>query len=268
MIELVKSYGLAIHDDRKDALPDDVVKLGMCGHYYVLGGRDNNEIKHHFEEELRIRCKEIDDKNELIEELRQKIEDLESENKSLDFKYYMIKTIGYGRHIIPLKEKIQTLEKKNKDLKDLLEKNEGFGKYVGERVADSIREGYDKGVYELHPLTRIDIHVEETNNMPMTFARHAIPRISVIFNNTQTEMERDTAEHECEELDKKFKELVKENEELRMILAMCERDANTAKNLCHTVAFNAERARNKTPWFNDEPCNICTTKYALKGDDI
>jgi chaperonin cofactor prefoldin len=165
----------------------------------------------------------------------------------------MIKTIGYGGHIIPLKEKIETLEKENKVLKDTIEKDGEFGRNVGERVADSIREGCDKGVYTLHPLTRIDIHVEETNSIPidMPFARHAIPRISVIFNNTQTEMERDTAEHECEELEKKFKELVKENEDLRTTFALCERDANMARELCHTVAFNAERARNKTPWFNE-----------------
>jgi flagellar motility protein MotE (MotC chaperone) len=39
--------------------------------------------KHHFDEELRIRCKEIDDKNKLIDELKEKIETLEKENKSL-----------------------------------------------------------------------------------------------------------------------------------------------------------------------------------------
>lgn len=249
--------------------------------------------KQHYEEELRIREKEKDEKDKLIDELNQtarheceelhekidrlwrvndelnrKIKDLESKNESLNFKYCTYKTIGYGRRIIPLKEKIQTLEKRNKDLKDLLDKNESFGKYVGERVADFIREGCDKGVYKLHPLTRIDIHVEEIKDVPITFARYAIPRISVIFNNTQTEMERDTAEHECEELEKKFKELVKENEDLRTTLKMCERDANMSRSLCHNIAFNAERARNKTPWFNDEPCNICTTKYALRGDDI
>lgn len=226
--------------------------------------------KQHLEEELRIRCKEIDDKNKLIEELNQKIKDLESKNKSLDFKFHTIKTIGYGRHIIPLKEKIQTLEKENKDLKDLLEKDGEFGKNVGKRIADSIREGCNKGVYKLHPCTRIDIHVEETNSIPidMPFGRYAIPRIAVMFNNTQTEMERDAAEHECEELNRKIKELEKEKIDLKTTLALCERDANMARELCHTVAFNAERARNKTPWFNDEPCNICTTKYALRGDDI
>ena len=146
---------------------------------------------------------------------------------------------------------ISEYEEENKNLKDMMEKDGEFGKNVGKRVADSIREGCDKGVYELHPHTRIDIHVEETNNMPMTFDRHAIPRIAVMFNNAQTEMERDTAQHECEELDRKFKELVKENEELRMTLAMFERDANMARELCHNIAFNAERARSKTPWFND-----------------
>ena len=185
--------------------------------------------KQHYEEELRIREKEKDEKDKLIDDLNQ-----------------------IARHECEeLHEKIETLEKENKDLKDTLEKDREFGKNIGKRIVDSIREGCDKGVCKLHPLTRIDIHVEETNNMPTIFDRHAIPRISVIFNNTQTEMERDTAQHECEELDKKFKELVKENEELRMTLAMCERDANMARELCHTVAFNAERARNKTPWFNE-----------------
>lgn len=58
----------------------------------------------------------------------------------------------------------------------------------------------------------------------------------------------------CKEIDDKNKlieELRQKNEELRMTLAMCERDANMARELCHTVAFNAERARNKTPWFNE-----------------
>lgn len=253
IIELVKSYGLAIYDDRKDAMPDDVVNVGMCGHYYVLGGRDNNELKQHYEDELRIRCKEIDDKNKLIDELN-------DENRLLLFKTIMDKRYGIMGHVSLLKDKIETLEKENKDLKDTLNKDEEFGKNVGKRIADSIREGCDKGVYKLHPLTRIDIHIEETNSLPidMSFGRYAIPRISVIFNNTQTEMERDTAEHECEELEKKFKELSKENVDLKATLAMCERDANTAKrdantakNLCDNIAFNAKRARNKTPWFNE-----------------
>jgi hypothetical protein len=62
-------------------------------------------------------------------------------------------------------------------------------------------------------------------------------------------MERDTAQHECEELNEKIKELIKENKDLKQTLAMCERDANTARNLCDTIAFNADLARNKTPWF-------------------
>lgn len=110
----------------------------------------------------------------------------------------------------------------------------------------------------MHPYTRIDIHVEETNNMPMTFDRHAIPRIAVMFNNTQTEMERDTAQHECEELDKKvdrlwsvneelnrkIKELKKENKELKATLAVCAVDANTAKNLCNGIVSKAKCTRN------------------------
>ena len=124
-----------------------------------------------------------------------------------------------------------------------------FGKKIGKYIAECIQEGCDMGLYEWHPDTRIDIHVEETNDAPMAFDRYAIPRIAIMFNNTQTEMERDTAQHECEELNRKFEELVKENKNLKDILAMCERDANMSRNLCHNIAFNAERARNETPWF-------------------
>ena len=133
----------------------------------------------------------------------------------------------------------------------MIERNEDFGKYVGKCVAVSIREGWEHNLYKLHPHTRIDIHVEQITDMPFAFNHCAIPNVAVMFNNTQTEMERDTAEHECEELDRKFKELVEENKDLRTTLAMCERDANTAKNLCDNIAFNAERARNKTPWFDE-----------------
>lgn len=203
-----------------------------------------DELKQHYEEELRIREKEKDEKDKLIDELNSKIKELKL-RMSMVYSCYGLNPLG------ELNRKIKALEKENKVLKDTLNKDGEFGKNIGKCVADSIREGCDKGVYELHPYTRIDIHVEETNNMPTTFDRHAIPRIAVVLNNTQTEMERDTAQHECEELDRKFKELVKENEELRMTLAMFERDANMARELCHNIAFNAERARNKTPWFND-----------------
>lgn len=225
----------------------------------------------------RIDRQEIEDKDKLIEELRQKIEDLE------------IKTSYYVAHITSLKREIEKLEKENKELrirceeiddlrmenknlkylKALLEKDGEFGKNVGKCIAESIREGCDKGIYELHPYTRVEIHVEETNNMPTTFDRHAIPRIAVTFNNSQTEMERDTARHECEELNekidtvwrandelnRKIKELKKENIDLKTTLAICERDANTAKNLCDGISFQAEHARNKTPWFTNTSFN-------------
>lgn len=211
-----------------------------------------DELREHYEEELRIREKEKDEKDKLIDELNSKIRMLKLRMSMMHSCYGL--NSKYGELI----KKIETLEKENKFLKDTIEKDESFGKYVGKLVADSIREGCDKGVYELHPYTRIDIHVEETNNMPTTFDRHAIPRIAIMFNNTQTEMERDTAQHECEELNekvdrlwcvndelnRKIKGLEKENTDLKRTLSMCERDANMARELCHTVAFNAERARN------------------------
>jgi septal ring factor EnvC (AmiA/AmiB activator) len=199
----------------------------------VLDDYNELEAKHQKALEAISRCEdEIDDKDKLIGEQHKKIDRLWLVNNDLN-------------------KKIKELEKENKDLKDMLEKHEELGKNIGKRVADSIREGCDKGVYKLNPYTRIDIHVNEIEDMPMIFGPSAIPRIAIMFNNTQTEMERDTAQHECEELDKKFKELVKVNNELRMTLAMCERDANMARELCHTIAFNAERARNETPWFTN-----------------
>lgn len=209
--------------------------------------KKNEELENALNDKKVTTWEEIDGKNKLIDELDSKIRML----KLREFMRSICYGYGLNNAQYELNRKIKKLEKENKDLKDTLEKDREFGKYIGKCVADSIREGCDKGVYKLHSCTKIDIHVEETNNMPMTFDRHAIPRIAVIFNNTQTEMERDTAEHECKELDKKFKELVKENVDLRTTLALCERDANAARNLCHNIAFNAERARNKTPWFND-----------------
>jgi len=92
----------------------------------------------------------------------------------------------------------------------------------------------------LSPYTRIEIHVEETNDIPMTFEifdGYVIPRIVIMFDNTQTEMERDTAEHECEVLNEKFKELVKENKDLKQTLAMCEQNANMLRSLCHKYSI-------------------------------
>lgn len=200
--------------------------------------------KKHYEDELRIRCEEIDGKNKLIEELNHEIHVFRLKNL-FNSRY------GLTGQIELLNKEIDDLKKKNNNLKDTIERNEDFGKYVGKRVAESIREGWEHNLYKLHPYTRIDIHVEQVKDLPFAFNHCAIPNVSVMFNNTQTEMERDTAEHECEELDKKIKELEKEKIDLKTTLAMCERDANVARNLCHNIAFNAERARNKTPWFND-----------------
>ena len=219
--------------------------------WHLYEGKTMDDLKQHYEEELRIREKEKDEKDKLIDELNQKVKALESkESKNIAY--------GYFNLIASLREKIEALKKENKELKDTLNEDREFGKYVGKCVADSIREGCDKGAYELHPYTRIDIHVEETNNMPTIFDRHAIPRIAVMFNNTQTEMERDTAQHECEELDKKMdrlwsvndelnrkiKELKKDNKELKATLAVCAVDANTAKNLCNGIVSKVKRTRN------------------------
>lgn len=71
--------------------------------------------KQHFEEELRIRCKEIDDKNKLIEELRQKIEDLESKNKSLKTIESMKESVTITR-VAQLHRDIENLKKENNNL--------------------------------------------------------------------------------------------------------------------------------------------------------
>jgi regulator of replication initiation timing len=190
----------------------------------VLDDYNELEAKHHKALEAISRCEdEIDDKDKLIGEQHKKIDRLWLVNNDL--------------------------EKENKDLKDTLEKHEELEKNIGKRVADSIRKACEKDVCKLSPYTRIDIHVNEIEDMPFIVDRYAIPRIAIMFNNTQTEMERDTAQHECEELNEKIKELIKENKDLKQTLAMCERDANMARELCHNIAFNAERVRNKTPWF-------------------
>ena len=211
----------------------------------VLDDYKELEAKHQKALEAISRCKdEIDDKDKLIEELTH-------ENQVFRLKNLINRRYGLTGQIELLNKEINDLKKENKDLKDTLEKDKEFRKNVGKLVADSIREACEKDVCKLDPCTRIDIHVEETNDMPMIFNRYAIPRIAIMFNNTQTEMERDTAQHECEELNEKIKELEKENKDLKQTLAMCERDANTARNLCDGIAFHAEHARNKTPWFTN-----------------
>lgn len=202
---------------------------GLYGVPYEL----NEKIK-----ALEKENKELKDKDKLIEELKQKIEALESKNKELSLRtimtpsYYDLYNVN-----VELNKKIKVFEKENEELKDTLEKDKEFGKYVGKLVADSIEEGWKRGAYELHPSARIDIHVEETNNMPTTFDRHAIPRIAIMFNNTQTEMERDTAQHECEELHEKIDSLWRVNDELNRKIKALEKEN---KGLKRSIA-----------WFND-----------------
>lgn len=210
-----------------------------------------DELREHYEEELRIREKEKDEKDKLIDELNSKI-------KELKLRMSMMHSCYGLNPLDELNRKIEALKKENKELKDTLIVDREFGKYVGKCVADSIQEGWKHGAYESHPYTRIDIRVEETKNTSMSSNRYSIPNIVVTFNNTQTEMERDTAQHECEELNekvdrlwsvneelnRKIKGLKKENKDLKTILQMCERDANEVRNLGHTIAFNAEHARN------------------------
>lgn len=220
---------------------------------------DYNELKAKHQKALEAisRCKdEIDDKDKLIEELK-------SKNKSLDFKYRLNQAFGgYVGHIDSLNEKIKALEKENKELKYTLEKDGEFGKSIGKYVVDCIRDGYDKGVYELNPYTWIDIHVEETNNMPWTFDRYAIPRISIMFNNTQTEMERDTAQHECEELHEKIDRLWSVNDELNRKIRALEKDLDDKNKLIYKLTpKKSNLVNNKVP-----PtgccgcCTICTLK--------
>lgn len=181
---------------------------------------DYNELEAKYQEacETISRCKEeIDAKDKLIEELK-------SKNMVLSLRTIMTPSC-YGLYM------------ENKELKDTLEKDKEFGKKIGKYVAECIREGSDKGIYKLNPGTRIDIHVEETNNMPCTFDRYAIPRISIMFNNTQTEMERDTAEHECEELHEKIDRLWSVNDELNREIEALEKEN---KGLKRSIA-----------WFND-----------------
>lgn len=54
VIELAKSYGLIIYDERKDAIPDNVVNISMCGPYYVLDEQIKNENAF-----LKDRCNEL-----------------------------------------------------------------------------------------------------------------------------------------------------------------------------------------------------------------
>lgn len=177
-----------------------------------------DELKQHYEEELRIREKEKDEKDKLIDELNSKIMMLKLSTNAMYGCYGL--NSKYGE----LLKKIQTLEKENKDLRYTIERNEDFGKYVGKCVAESIREGWEHNLYRLHPYTRIDIHVEQITDMPFAFNHCAIPNVSVMFNNTQTEMERDTAEHECEELNKKVDTVWRANDELNRKIKALEKE--------------------------------------------
>ena len=44
VIELAKSYGVIIYDERKNVKPDNAINIGMCGYYYVLDGDYKNEV--------------------------------------------------------------------------------------------------------------------------------------------------------------------------------------------------------------------------------
>lgn len=71
-----------------------------------------DELKQHYEDELRIRCEEIDGKNKLIDELKQIIEELEIKTS-----YYVAHITSHKREIEKLEKKIKELERKNTDLK-------------------------------------------------------------------------------------------------------------------------------------------------------
>ena len=58
VIELAKSYGIIIRDERKDAKPDNAINIGMCGYYYVLDEQIKN--KYAF---LKYRCNELSYRN-------------------------------------------------------------------------------------------------------------------------------------------------------------------------------------------------------------
>lgn len=217
--------------------------------------------KKHYEEELRIREKEKDEKDKLIEELNskitmlklrtnmiyscyglnplgelnEKIKVLEKENEELKAKNSKNNDIPYGYFnlISSLRAGIEALEKENKELKDTLAKDRELGKYVGKCVADSIQEGWKNGAYELHPYMRFDIHVAETKNTSTSFDRYSIPNVVVAFNNTQTEMERDTTQHECEELNEKIDRLWSVNDELnRKIKGLTKEKKRTQVDPC------------------------------------
>lgn len=109
------------------------------------------------------------------------------------------------------------------ELKDTLEKDRKLAKLVGENVVECIKYGAEHGYYEVHPLNRFDIHIEETH-VGSIQDRHAIPKIVVRCNNVQTEMERDTAEHECEELNKKVDTVWRANDELNRKIKALEKE--------------------------------------------
>ena len=88
------------------------------------------------------------------------------------------------------------------------QKDGEFAKWIGNRIVECIKQGAEHGYYEVNPFNRFDIHIEETSLTPMP-DRHAIPKIAVQCNNVQTEMERDTAQHELEALQEKYDELDK-----------------------------------------------------------
>lgn len=128
------------------------------------------------------------------------------------------------------------------ELKDTLEKDRKLAKLVGENVVECIKYGAEHGYYEVHPLNRFDIHIEETH-VGSIQDRHAIPKIVVRCNNVWTEMERDTAQHECEELNEKVDRLWRVNEELNRKIKGLEKETN--KSLSCPVACECENFKPK-----------------------
>lgn len=90
-----------------------------------------DELREHYEEELRIREKEKDEKDKLIDELNSKI-------KELKLRMIMLHSCYGLNPLDELNRKIKELEKENKELKDTIEKDGEFGRNIGKCVADSI----------------------------------------------------------------------------------------------------------------------------------
>lgn len=128
VIDLAKSYGLIIHDDRKDSIPDDVLSIGMCGHYYVLDEQTINTTNY-----LRGRCNELAYRNA---------------------KYaWAIKTILKKATFSPghVAEELRFMARKSTTPKDVQERWEGYAdEFLGEhsKLVDKINR-LEKKIEEL-----------------------------------------------------------------------------------------------------------------------